>query len=169
MKRQWFTLYSWKGLFAGAVFAVIIGVIMGLIVNLQPARHEEGRVFRLEEVILGTPVTPPAAGTVWNPADRLTSKKTYATNDPLALRVVSREPAEQPIVLTARLLREDGSLEALEPSTITVLGGTGGYCCWHIDQQGKYKLQIFSGEQAPFVLPVTVTAPQRNASPLRLQ
>ena len=168
---KWFTLRPPKGLLwaAGAAAAVGIGVLFGSIVSLRPSGPTGDGAVALDEVILGTPGTPPTDNAPWQPGDPLAQKRTYETGQFLALRVVSRESKERQIPLTARLLHDDGSLTPLSPSTITVTGGTGGFCCWQIDTPGKYKLQIFAPEQAPIVVPLTIVAARQNQSPLRLQ
>ena len=165
---KWFTLTAWQGWVAIGIVMLFVGVTLAATVNLRPESSEEG-AFSLEEVLLGMPATAPTADAPWRPGDRLTQKRTYATNDPLALRVVSREPPERQLPLTVRLLREDGSVQALSPSAITVSGGTGGFCCWTVEPAGKYKLQIFAPGEAPFVLPITIVPARNNASPLKLQ
>lgn len=154
MKWAWWAL--------GGVAAVILGVGMALIVDLSPTPTGSGSV-PIREVLLGTPTERPTAEKPWQGSDRLTQKKRYATTDLLALRVVSEAPPERVIQLTARLLLEDGSVEPLSPSVISVPSGTGGYCCWTVEKPGEYKLQIFRENETPFVVPLTIVKPTNQA------
>lgn len=160
---------KWWWLAPAAVATAAAGILLGWVVDVTPDfdTPESDPAFR--EILVGTPASVLAAGEPWQPTDRLTQKQTYTTADPLAVRVVSSEPLERHIQLTVRLLKQDGSVEALRPETITVTGGTGGFCCWQVETPGKYSLQIFQGDSAPFVLPLTVVkARHSNKSPLQL-
>lgn len=149
---------KWWWLVALATGVLVVGIILGLIVELGPKTASPEATIALREVLLGSPARVPSAENPWQASDRLTSKQRYTTTDPLALRVVSAEPGERQIELTVRLLKEDGSFETLTPSTISVAGGTGGYCCWYVDSPGVYKLQIFRAGSTPFVIPLTITS-----------
>lgn len=149
--------WRWWLLFAGIALAA--GVGLGLIIELGPGAATKPAPLALREINVGTPVKPPTAENVWKATDRLTQKRQYTTADPLALRVVSAEPPAASVTLNVRLLREDGSVYTLEPETITVAGGTGGFCCWHIETPGSYKWQVFrTGQGAPVVVPITIVA-----------
>lgn len=146
--------WRWWLLFAGIALAA--GVMLGLMIELGPGTAPKLSPIALREINVGTPVKPPGAEGAWKATDRLTQKRQYTTADPLALRIVSAEPPAASVTLNVRLLREDGSVYALEPETITVAGGTGGFCCWSIETPGSYKWQVIRAGQAPYVVPIQI-------------
>lgn len=154
---------KWAWWAVGGVAAIIVGVVMASIVDLSPAPSGESDAPPIREVLLGAPTVRPTEDAPWQASDPLTQKKRYTTTDLLALRVVSDAPPERQIQLTARLLLENGLVEPMSPSTVTVLGGTGGYCCWTVAKEGKYKLQIFREGESPFVLPLEISKAAKQA------
>ncbi len=164
---NWFAS-KWSLLALGAGLAVIAGVVLGLVVQLKPSPSTTPE-FSIDEIVLGMPEALPAEGKQWNPSSRLIQKRTYTTNEPLALRVVSHASKEEQTELSVRLLNKAGAVQALSPASISVSGGTSGYCCWTITTAGEYRFQIFTGTQAPFIVPVTIIPARKNESPVKLR
>jgi hypothetical protein len=152
---------------AGA--ALVVGVLIGLVVNLNPSSSPSNTPLTIDEIIIGIPDSLPTEGKAWNATSLLVQKRSYTTADPLAVRVVSQLPPERTFELTVRLLEEDGRVRTLMPASFTATGGTSGHCCWTIPEAGKYKLQIFAFNQAPFIVPITIIAAPKNVSPLKLK
>lgn len=160
---------KWWWIAGGAIATIIIGGVLGGFVTLRSTETAGPADPIIREVLLGVPAEKPTVEKPWQGSDRLTQKRTYATNDTLAVRLVSDEPIERILQFSVRLLREDGSVKTLSPSTFTVPGGVGGYCCWQVDTPGTYSMQIFRERQTPFVIPLTVVKSQQgNKSPLQL-
>lgn len=147
---------KWRWFGAALILAVGVGAGLGWLVQLTPTTPEGPAPLAIRDVVLGTPVQAPTSARPWKATDRLTQKQSYMTTDPLALRVVSAEPEEQTFSLTVRLLSDDGSAVMLSPTTLSLTGGTSGYCCWYVATPGSYKLQIFRPREAPLAVPFRV-------------
>ncbi len=161
---------SSKSWILGAAGAALLGgILLGLLVNLGPASNPPTPTLAIDEIVIGIPGVMPQEGAVWNASSRLLQKRNYTTADPLALRVVSHAASDRAFTLSVRLLEEDGTVQTLSPATITVNGGTSGYCCWTITKPGEYKLQLLAQDQAPLLLPITIVAAPKNVSPVRLK
>lgn len=160
---------KWWRLLAAAVSAIILGMLLGWMVDVTPTQQAPQTDFKISEVLLGIPATPPTADRPWRGTDRLAQKREYTITDLLALRVVSSEPPERQMMLSIRLLNEAGYIQSLSPGSIQIMGGTDGYCCWQVATPGTYSLQIFRSDQAPLVLPLTIIKSQQSKkSPIQL-
>lgn len=150
---------------------VVSGILVAQFVSLNkfdaaPNHSNNIKELIITEMVLAGLATSDQA-TVKNP--NLRQSPSYATGQPLALRVTTAPNVTRDIELSARLLTETGEIKDLDPSSIKLAAGTSTFCCWTIDTPGTYRLQIFRPEKTITSIPVVITAGSFIDNPLRLE
>jgi hypothetical protein len=163
------TPYSAKLSLALLGLAVTAGVIIALYIDrtrlysipAQPLLEE--RQFIISELTLAA-LADPAARDKQNPP--LKQSKVYRATDLLALQVTTHQAVTSPVQINARLVTQTGAIIEMDPPSITLPPGKSTFCCWQVEQEGEYLLQLFRPEGIISTAPLTIRrgsgAPQFN-------
>lgn len=145
-----------------AGIAVISGVIVALNVDLNPINsigknESEPRITGLTLGTYSLPTTGSSGQNIFK------TKKQYLDTDQLVLRV-ERDDLSQSVHLSARLKLEDGTIEPLTPSNITIGVEQTEFCCWEIKKPNTYTLQVFKPGGGVSTIPLVVRSDRSSAT-----
>lgn len=159
-QQKWFIL---TGL---AIGVVILGIIVATQIELVDSLRFQmsgDRPLTITEITLGM-LADPTQRDEPLPRLRQRSGSVYFTTDPLALRLTTDPSVTQSYTIGVRLITDTGEIVDLNPSYVTLPPGTGGYCCWTVEREGTYLLQIFRPERTITSLPLTIRAAPAGGS-----
>lgn len=152
-KRQRYLLLT---IIVGAV--VLLGIFIAVRIDRSRAINiaaPAGRELIISAITLGTPLDAAEAA---RPEPRLRQRASYTTTTPIALRITADPAVTYDFTVSTRLVTTTGTIIELDPSQATFRPGTSTFCCWHIDEPGKYTLQIFRPEKVITSLPLLIEA-----------
>lgn len=163
--------FRYKLLFVIIGLIIVSGILVAQFVSMNkfdsaPVHNTEVKELIITEMILAGLATPDQA-TVKNPNIR--QSPSYATGQPLALRITTASNVTRSIEISARLLTESGEIKNIDPSSVSFEPGTSTFCCWQINEPGAYRLQIFRPEKTITTIPVIITPGSFVDNPLRLE
>lgn len=145
--------YLWLSVIVGLV--ILAGVWAAIWWEGRgPQVKEEGEEVIISEITLAGLRTADEANKK-NPA--LKQQNNYPVGESLALRITTAEGVTAPIQVSVRLLSAEGRIVPLSPASVEFEPGTSTFCCWKIEEPGKYQLQIFRPERTVTTLPLTIT------------
>lgn len=156
------TLFKKRIVLALLALAVAAGVLLAQWINVRILREapdtslQQGQQAIISEIILAALIDPNQREQA-NPA--LRQSASYTTTDFLALRITTRPEVTTPIELGARLRTEAGTIVELEPPSMTLPPGQSTFCCWQVDQEGTYTLQLFRPEGTITSIPLRIRRP----------
>lgn len=107
----------------------------------------------IENIAVGALTRPDEAQ---KPNPKFEQKLTYDTKDKFVMRIVTTAAVTQPFEVGVRLLTPAGKVVEMNPSSVTFKPGTSSFCCWSIDKEGSYTLQIFRPEKTVSTIPLTI-------------
>lgn len=90
------------------------------------------------------------------PNPRITQKSSYATNEPLVMRITTTLGVEEDFQIGVRLVTQAGAIVELNPPSATFQPGTSSFCCWQVPKEGAYTLQIFRPEKTISTIPLII-------------
>lgn len=142
----------------GAGIAVLAGFIVAWRLELSPRENQitpagQDRSLILTEITLATLADPAEAS---RPNPRLLQKRRYKVDQPLALRVTADSSVKEPFEVGARLVSDSGQIVPLNPSRVMLAPGTSTYCCWQVDKEGTYTMQILGAEKILSSISLTI-------------
>lgn len=133
----------------------LIGIGVGFFWTMEPSPEAlpSGRQLVLQSIELGA-LEQQADPTALNPA--MKPKLFYSFQDRLVLRVTTAPTVTDPVSLNARLLGSNGVIVELDPPTITLQPGISSFCCWQVQEEGDFTLQLFRPEKVVTSIPLKV-------------
>jgi hypothetical protein len=140
-----------------AILAILVGgVIIGMRVRLDKQNstatvQTAGAI--ISEIQFGALFS---AQDATKPNPRIEQKQFYATQDRLVMKVTTVPTVTDSFEVGVRLLTPSGSVVEMDPPSATFTPGTSSFCCWQINKEGTYTLQIFRPEKTVSTIPVTI-------------
>ncbi len=114
--------------------------------------NTSGREIIIDEIVVGA-VAKDAVG---QPNPALQVKADYFMDEPLGIRITPKEDFGDPIEIHARLLKASGQVVELDPPSVTLQLGQYTFCCWRLNEAGKFSLQLFRPEGVITTIPLAI-------------